>query len=77
MFLFPITKEESLKIRELYPIAEIRRTVSQKSKRHKYFCPETKKYLELIRDTNEVANKVLRTRYKANNFNRKKTNRYA
>lgn len=54
-FLFPITKEESIKIRKKYPKAEIRRTVKQKSKRHKYFCPEIKKYLVLIKGTNEVA----------------------
>jgi hypothetical protein len=53
--LFLITKEESIKIRKKYPEAEIRRTVKQKSKRHKYFCPEIKKYLVLIKDTNEVA----------------------
>ena len=53
-------------------MAELRRTVAQKSKRHKYFCPEVKEYLELIKDTNEIANKTLRTRYNSNKFNRKK-----
>ena len=58
-------------------MAELRRTVAQKSKRHKYFCPEIRKYLELIKDTNEIANKTLRIRYSSNKFNRKKFNRYA
>lgn len=58
-----ITKQESQRIREKYPKAEIVRTCIQKSKRHKYYLPEKDKYLRLIRKTNNQAAKILEERH--------------
>ena len=55
-----ISKQESQKIRDRYPNAEIVRTCIQKSKRHKYYLPEKNKYLQLIQDTNCDAAKILK-----------------
>lgn len=53
--MIPVTKEESMKVREAYPKAEIVRTCIQKSKRHRYYMAEIEKYLRLIEDTNMFA----------------------
>ncbi len=53
--MIPITKPESERVRQAYPLAEIVRTCIQKSKRHHYYLPEVEKYLRLIVDTNRTA----------------------
>lgn len=59
-----ITKDEAMRVRKVYPEAEIRRTMKQKSKRHRYYLPELEKYLMVISDTNTEAAEVLRKRPK-------------
>lgn len=47
-----ISKEEKEKINRRFPRVHIARTMKQKSKRHKYYCEETRavmKYLEELR----------------------------
>lgn len=53
-----IDKEESQKIRESFPHAEIIRTCIQKSKRHHYYLPEKEAYLRLIVDSNYRAREI-------------------
>ena len=55
-----ITKEEAMKVRKIFPYAEIRRTMKQKSKRHKYYLPELSAYLKIVSDTNASAAELLR-----------------
>lgn len=55
-----ITKAESIRVREVYPRAEIARTCIQKSKRHRYYLPEVEKYLRLIVDSNSRAAELCR-----------------
>lgn len=63
-----ITKQESEAIRKKYPRAEIVRTCIQKSKRHKYYCPERSCFLRLIKRTNENAAKILEERKSQHEF---------
>ena len=56
--LIQITKDESTRIRAVYPRAEIARTCRGKSNQHRYFLPEEEKYLRLIADTNEDAARI-------------------
>ena len=58
--MIPITKSEAMKVRELFPRAEIVRTCIQKSKRHHYYLPEAEKYLRLIVDSNQAADSICR-----------------
>ena len=55
-----ITKAESVRVRDVYPRAEIARTCVQKSKRHRYYLPEAEKYLRLITDSNSQAADICR-----------------
>lgn len=59
-----ITKQDAMRVREIYPEAEIRRTMKQKSKRHKYYLPELERYLRIVADTNDEAAEILRKRPK-------------
>lgn len=59
-----ITKQDAMRVREIYPDAEIRRTMKQKSKRHKYYLPELERYLRIVADTNDEAAEILRKRPK-------------
>ena len=59
-FLILINKDECTKIRNEYPNAYIVRTCKQKSKRHRYYCPEITSYLRLITDTNLEARGIMR-----------------
>lgn len=43
-----ITKEESQVIRQRFPNAHIVRTMKQKSKRHHYYCEETKRVMNTL-----------------------------
>lgn len=58
-YLILITKQESLTIKSEYPDAYIVRTCKNKSKRHRYYCPEIFGYLRLISDTNPDAKKFV------------------
>ena len=55
-----ISKEETKQIRKLFPNAHIVRTMKNKSKRHRYYCEESrgvKRYLDKVRnacDANSV-----------------------
>lgn len=53
--MIAITKQESVRVREIYPKAEIARTCIQKSKRHHYYLPESEKYLRIVASTNNEA----------------------
>lgn len=53
-----ITKPESERVRQAYPNATIVRTCIQKSKRHRYYLPESEKYLRLIVDSNNKAAEI-------------------
>lgn len=53
--MIAITKQESVRVREIYPKAEIVRTCIQKSKRHHYYLPESEKYLRIVASTNNEA----------------------
>lgn len=59
-----ITKQDAMRVREIYPDAEIRRTMKQKSKRHKYYLPELERYLRIVANTNDEAAEILRKRPK-------------
>lgn len=59
-----INKAEAEKIRERYPLVNITRTCIQKSNRHRYYLPESDKYLRIIRDTNLFADEILKEREK-------------
>lgn len=59
-----ITKQDAMRVRAIYPDAEIRRTMKQKSKRHKYYLPELERYLRIVADTNDEAAEILRKRPK-------------
>lgn len=55
-----ITKEEKEAISKLYPDAHIVRTMRQKSKRHRYYCEESRgvmNYLSQARAVREDAKK--------------------
>lgn len=43
-----ISKEEAEIIRERIPEAHIVRTMKQRSNRHRYYCEETRKVLNLV-----------------------------
>lgn len=43
-----INKEEAMAIRERFPNAGITRTMKQKSKRHKYYCEESRKVMQFL-----------------------------
>lgn len=58
--MISITKAESGRVREVYPRAEIVRTCIQKSKRHRYYLPESERYLRVIADTNSAAASICR-----------------
>lgn len=44
-----ITKEEAMAVRAKFPKALITRTCRQKSKRHRYYCEESKSAMKIIR----------------------------
>lgn len=54
-----ITKDECIKVRKRYPRVQITRTCIQKSKRHRYYMPESPELLRVISDTNSVALQLL------------------
>lgn len=45
-----INKEEACCLREIYPNAHIVRTMKNKSKRHKYYCEETRDVMAWLRN---------------------------
>lgn len=51
-----ITKDEAQMIRERFPYAHIVRTMKQKSKRHKYFCEESRKVIAFLADVRSKQN---------------------
>lgn len=55
-----ITKEEKVAISKLFPKAHIVRTMKQKSKRHHYYCEESKGVMRYLNETrgNVVTNKT-------------------
>ena len=58
--MIAINKEEKEAIRKLYPHVHIVRTMKQKSKRHRYYCEESRsvmRYLDKVRNANIVASK--------------------
>lgn len=59
-YLIQITKLESEIIRNKYPNARIIRTCVQKSKRHRYYLPEQKRYLHLLKNINREAAQLLK-----------------
>jgi len=46
--LIAISKEEKDAIREQLPNVHIVRTMRQKSKRHRYYCEETRRVMQLL-----------------------------
>ena len=55
--MIAINKAESEAIRNRFPTAHIVRTLKQKSKRHHYYCEETRRvlnYLEELRTSNSI-----------------------
>lgn len=48
--MIAISKEEKEVIAKELPYAHIVRTMKQKSKRHHYYCEETSKVMELIKE---------------------------
>lgn len=56
--MIAINKAEKDAIRTQFPNAHIVRTMKQKSKRHHYYCEESKsimKYLEKVRNSNSTS----------------------
>lgn len=43
-----INKDEAMAVRESVPGAHVVRTMKQKSKRHRYYCEETKAVMSVI-----------------------------
>lgn len=46
--MIAINKSEKEAIKKAYPTAHVVRTMKQKSKRHHYFCEETKHVVEFL-----------------------------
>jgi len=56
-----VTKEEAIKIRNVYKDAPIYKTMKKKhGKRGKRYCPEEDKYMKIIQESNENAKHVLK-----------------
>lgn len=58
--MIAISKTEKEAISALFPNVHIVRTMKQKSKRHHYYCEESKpvmRYLSKVRNTGEATNK--------------------
>lgn len=51
--MIAITKAEKDAIREKFPNVNIVRTMKQKSKRHHYYCEETKQVFKLLKQMRE------------------------
>ena len=51
--MIAITKAEKDVIREKFPNVNIVRTMRQRSKRHRYYCEETKRVLKLLKQMRE------------------------
>lgn len=49
--MISVTKEEKEEIRKRFPRAHIVRTMKQKSKRHKYYCEETRAVMEFLKES--------------------------
>ena len=49
--LITINKEEARLVREKFPNAHIMRTMKQKSKRHRYYCEESKGVMRYLEET--------------------------
>lgn len=59
--MIAITKAEKEVIAERFPNVHIVRTMKQKSKRHRYYCEESKavmRYLDKVRSNGGVTNKL-------------------
>ena len=48
--MIAINKNEAMSVREKFPMVHIRRTMKQKSKRHHYFCEESRGVKSLLRE---------------------------
>lgn len=48
--MIAITKEEKMEISKRFPNVHIVRTMKQKSKRHRYYCTETKSVTNLLKE---------------------------
>ena len=46
--MIPISKQEKEAILEEYPHTHVVRTMKQKSKRHRYYCEENKRVMNLL-----------------------------
>lgn len=71
--MIAINKAEKDAIRERFPSVNIVRTMKQKSKRHRYYCEETRQVLQFLREIRpeERANNAREGGYHTN----RKTNR--
>lgn len=62
--MIQITKEEKARLLKLFPPYKssyrFPRTVRQKSKRHRYYCPESEHLMRAIAGTNENAAAIVR-----------------
>ncbi len=62
--MIQITKEEKARLLKLFPPYKssyrFPRTVRQKSKRHRYYCPESEQLMRAIAGTNENAAAIVR-----------------
>lgn len=58
--MIPVSKQETIKLRECYPEIFIVRTAKQKSKRHRYLCPPEERYMRLISSTNGQAAEIVK-----------------
>ena len=57
--MIKINKEEAQIVREVFPDAELARTMKQDSKRHHYYLAEDERYCKLIAKTNTEAKRVV------------------
>lgn len=53
--MIAINKTEKEAIKAAFPTAHVVRTMKQKSKRHHYFCEETRHVLEFLQSMRESA----------------------
>lgn len=72
--VIPVTKEEAMLLRELYPNVKITRTMVHKSKRHRYYAPEIYGMMKAIADTNNRAAEIVAQMDKERSFRKKHQN---
>ena len=57
--MIPVTKEEAMILRDLYPEYKVTRTMIQDSKRHQYYATEKEELMRTIASTNHYAAEIV------------------